>query len=250
MSFGTAAEDYERYRPGYPDEVYEVIASYAGAPIRTALEIGAGTGKATRLFAAHGVEVTATEPDPAMLTELRRQVPSTVTTRQAALEDLASETSYDLVCAAASLHWTDPATRCRRIAGLLEPGGTFAAIGGPPDLLDPALAHAIERVRSPYMKTDEIALPGMATAEDGMHWPGAELRESGLFEDVREVHVSRPLTMGARDYVGLLSTISSYLQLSVPDRTALLEQILAVLPDPVELRADLIVHLARVSERR
>ncbi|AEV83610.1 putative methyltransferase [Actinoplanes sp. SE50] len=54
LSFGPAAAAYERYRPGYPGELSDVIAACADGPIRTALEIDAGTGKATRLVAGRG----------------------------------------------------------------------------------------------------------------------------------------------------------------------------------------------------
>ena len=69
LTFGSVATDYERYRPGYPDDVVAEVLAYAGRPVTTALEIGAGTGKATRVFAGHGVRVTATDPDAAMLAE-------------------------------------------------------------------------------------------------------------------------------------------------------------------------------------
>src|SRR3954469_24874393 len=88
LSFGAAASAYERFRPGYPDEVADLVFAYAGRPVTTALEIGAGTGKATRMFARPGVTVTATDPDAAMLTELRRHVPTGVTTVLSAFEDL------------------------------------------------------------------------------------------------------------------------------------------------------------------
>jgi SAM-dependent methyltransferase len=67
LSFGVVAEAYERFRPAYPVELFDMMMAYAGQPVRTALEIGAGTGKATRLFAQRGVTVTAVEPDGAML---------------------------------------------------------------------------------------------------------------------------------------------------------------------------------------
>jgi trans-aconitate methyltransferase len=88
LSFGVMAEAYERFRPGYPVELVDMVMAYAGQPVRTALEIGAGTGKATRLFAQRGVMVTATEPDGAMLAELVKHVPADVKTLQAAFEDL------------------------------------------------------------------------------------------------------------------------------------------------------------------
>ncbi len=62
LSFGSVATAYERYRPGYPVELVDEVLNYAGRPVRTALEIGAGTGKATRVFAERGLAVTATEP--------------------------------------------------------------------------------------------------------------------------------------------------------------------------------------------
>src|SRR5690348_12997875 len=108
LSFGVRAGAYERFRPGYPPGLLDLVTAYAGQPVRTALEIGAGTGKATRLFAQPGVTVTATEPDGAMLAELRRHVPATVRTVQGAFEDLQPGERYGLVYAAAALHWTSP----------------------------------------------------------------------------------------------------------------------------------------------
>src|SRR5215467_9281233 len=130
LSFGAMAEAYERFRPGYPGELFDMVMRYAGQPVRTALEIGAGTGKATRLFAQRGVTVTATEPDGAMLVELVKNVPATVKTVQAAFEDLRPGESYGLVYAAAALHWTNRPGRWPRIAALLEPDGVFASFGG------------------------------------------------------------------------------------------------------------------------
>ncbi|MER6590830.1 class I SAM-dependent methyltransferase [Micromonospora purpureochromogenes] len=83
-------------------ELFDMVMTYAGQPVRTALEIGAGTGKATRLFAERGLTVTATEPDGAMLAELRKHVAASVRTVQAAFEDLRPGERYGLVYAAAS----------------------------------------------------------------------------------------------------------------------------------------------------
>ncbi|MBO0871565.1 MAG: SAM-dependent methyltransferase, partial [Micromonosporaceae bacterium] len=55
LSFGAVAEAYERFRPAYPVELVDTVLRYATRPVRTALEIGAGTGKATRLFAQRGI---------------------------------------------------------------------------------------------------------------------------------------------------------------------------------------------------
>ena len=54
------------HRPGYPAELFDLVMAYAGQPVRTALEIGAGTGKATRLLAARGVSILGIEPSAEM----------------------------------------------------------------------------------------------------------------------------------------------------------------------------------------
>src|SRR6516164_10814578 len=100
LSFGVRAQAYERFRLGYPAALADMVMTYAGQPVRTALEIGAGTGKATRLFAERGITVTATEPDAAMLAELRKNVPANVITVRAGFEDLRPAETYGLVYAA------------------------------------------------------------------------------------------------------------------------------------------------------
>ena len=249
LSFGAVAEAYERFRPAYPAELFELVNDYAGQPIRTALEIGAGTGKATRLFAQRGVTVTATEPDAAMLGVLRRHVPATVKTVQAAFEQLRPDETYGLVYAAAALHWTDSHGRWPRVAALLEPGGVFACFGGPIRLTDPAVEQAVRTARAPFLVDDDIAAPDGGGSRPDMCWPGTELESSGWFTDVRQVTIPRRLRMSAGDYVGHLSTVSAYLQLPTTEQAQVYASIMRVLPETVEAAADITVHLARRPEK-
>jgi SAM-dependent methyltransferase len=245
LSFGVVAEAYERFRPGYPLEVLDLVMAYAGGPVRTALEFGAGTGKATRLFAQAGIAVTATEPDAAMLAEMRKHVPANVTTVQAAFEDLPLDSSYELVYSAAALHWTNPQGRWARMAALVRPGGVFASFGVPIQLADPALKEAVRAARSPYLENDGVPSPDGTPAERPMQWPGTELQQSEWFTDVRQSVIERRLTMSAHEYVGQLSTVSAYVMLRPADRDEVFRRILRVLPETVELNAEIHAHLAR-----
>lgn len=247
LSFGSVASAYERFRPGYPDELADEVLAYAGRPVRTALEIGAGTGKATRVFAARGIAVTATDPDQAMLTELRKHVPEAVVTVQAAFEDLPLNRAYDLVFAAASLHWTKPDQRWSRVAAMLERYGTFASFGGQIHLADSDLEQAVRAARSQFLADDQIPSPDGTPAGSPMQWPGTELAQSGRFTDVRQSSLERRATMSASDYVGHLSTVSAYLELPSDVRDHVLGQILDVLPERVTLMADITLHLARLA---
>jgi SAM-dependent methyltransferase len=248
LSFGSVASAYETFRPGYPDALVDEVVAYAGQPIRTALEIGAGTGKATRVFAGRGIAVTATDPDAAMLAELRRHVPATVEVVQASFEDLPLDRTYDLVFAAAALHWTDPTDRWSRVAAMLEPGGVFASFGGQMHLADPALEEAMRAARSPYLEDDGVPSPDGTPEGSAMQWPGTELERSGQFGDVRQLVIERRVTMPVRQYVGHLSTISAYLELAPSARDQVFEAVLRVLPDEVAVVADITAHLGRRDE--
>lgn len=245
LSFGSVAAAYERYRPGYPAGLVDEVLTYAGRPVHTALEIGAGTGKATRAFARRGIAVTATEPDAAMLRELRRHVPSTMTIVRAAFEDLTFRATYDLVFAAAAMHWTDPVGRWERVAALVVPGGTFASFGGQVHLADPAVEAAVHAARLPFLESDSVPSPDGTPAGSQTQWPATELAQSGLFTDLRQTSIDRRRAVSARDYLGHLSTISAYLQLPSSVRAEAFGRILAVLPERVEVAADIILHLAR-----
>ncbi|WP_405061536.1 class I SAM-dependent methyltransferase [Kribbella sp. NBC_01505] len=240
------AETYERFRPGYPVELFELVRGYAGGPIRSALEFGAGTGKATRLFARDGIAVTASEPDGQMLAELRKHLPASVTTVEATFEELPLDASYDVVYSAAALHWTKPEGRWERMAALLRPGGVFASFASPVQLADPELKAAARAARAPYLENDGVPWPDeRLPADRPMDWPGTELLESEWFTDVRQEVVEQRLTMSAQDYIGHLSTVSAYVMLQPADREQVFRLVLDVLPETVEVNAEVTTHLAR-----
>ncbi len=240
------APAYERFRPGYPGELADEVLAYAGGPVRTALEIGAGTGKATRVFASRGIAVTATDPDPAMLAELRQHVPATVRVVQAAFEDLPLSPAFDLVFAAASLHWTQPDHRWERVAAMLSGDGIFASFGGEINLADPAVDQAVRAVRAQFLADDGVPSPDGTPTDSPMQWPGSELLHADQFTDVRQSTLERRAEVRAEDYVSHLSTVSAYLQLPEAVRRQLFDRLTLVLPKRVTLIADITLYLARL----
>jgi len=246
LRFGSVASAYERFRPGYPDALVDEVLAFAGRPIRTALEIGAGTGKATRAFARRGITLTASDPDEAMLAELRAHVPPEVVTVQGSLEALPLTSRYDLVFAAASLHWTEPGSRWWRVARMLTPNGTFASFGGQVHLADDDIEQAVRVARSDFLTTDDIPSPDGTAAAAPMQWPGTELVICDLFTDVRQSSIERRVVVSADSYIGYLSTVSAYLELPQPARAQVLTRIRDVLPQAVSVSADITLHLARL----
>ncbi len=248
LSFGGAAGAYERHRLGYPDAVADLTLAYAGRPVARAVEVGAGTGKATRLFAGRGLSVTAVEPDPAMAAVLRRTTAGLdVEVVLATLESYAPPAEpYDLLLSASAWHWTDPAQRWDRTAALLRPGGTVALFGSAwagSRLVDPELQDALAALRREVI-VDEIRLTERQ-GPSGTWWPGSELEEDLRFVDVQEHDVRRVVQRSRAEHLAVLATVSAYLVLPAAARDGLLARIGAVLPDEVEVDATVRLHLAR-----
>lgn len=118
-SFGAAATAYAEHRPDYA----RAAARWAlkPAPGRRVLDLGAGTGKLTATLVTVGAEVTAVEPDPAMLTELRRALPDVRALPGSAEVIPLPDASVDAVLAGNAMHWFDMAVAGPEIARFLAP---------------------------------------------------------------------------------------------------------------------------------
>ncbi|MGH2929701.1 MAG: class I SAM-dependent methyltransferase [Solirubrobacteraceae bacterium] len=92
------------------------------------LDLGAGTGKLTAILADLGADITAVEPDPAMLGELGRGLPSVRALAGSAERIPLPDASVDAVLCGQSMHWFDMAAALPEIARVLVPGGTLAGL--------------------------------------------------------------------------------------------------------------------------
>jgi SAM-dependent methyltransferase len=125
-SFGTAAVAYAEHRPDYATAA--VSWALDPAPGRRVLDLGAGTGKLTATLMALGLDVVAVEPDSAMLTELRRALPTARALAGSAEAIPLPDGSVDAVLAGNAMHWFDMAVAGPEIARVLVPGGVLAGL--------------------------------------------------------------------------------------------------------------------------
>ena len=125
MLFGEVAEQYDAARPSYPEALFDAVVEYGALRAGdAALEIGAGTGKATMAFVARGLRVHALEPSAEMAAVLRAKG---VELEEAMFESWPVRNgAFRLVYAAQAWHWVHGADRYERVASTLEPGGTLA----------------------------------------------------------------------------------------------------------------------------
>ncbi|ROS29043.1 methyltransferase family protein [Rathayibacter sp. PhB127] len=146
-SFGSAVDAYDRGRPGYPDDAVDWLVGHAPARVAgafvperaraagadasdrvRAVDLGAGTGKFTASLVARGLDVTAVEPDAAMLERLTAQLPFVRALAGTAEEIPLPDASVELVTAAQSWHWVDPERASAEVARVLVPGGVLALV--------------------------------------------------------------------------------------------------------------------------
>jgi SAM-dependent methyltransferase len=129
-SFGAVAAAYAEHRPDYPAAAVAWCVGPTGRPLAglRVLDLGAGTGKLTALLAELGADVTAVEPDQAMLAELRRQLPSVRALNGPAEAIPLADGSVDAVLCAQSMHWFDMSRALPEIARVLAPGGALGAM--------------------------------------------------------------------------------------------------------------------------
>jgi SAM-dependent methyltransferase len=125
-SFGAAATAYAEHRPDYAEDAVRWALEPAPGP--RVLDLGAGTGKLTATLVALSAEVTAVEPDPAMLTELRRALPTVRALPGSAEAIPLPDASVDAVVAGNALHWFDMDVAGPEIARVLGPGGILAGL--------------------------------------------------------------------------------------------------------------------------
>jgi SAM-dependent methyltransferase len=125
-SFGAAATAYAEHRQDYAQAAVRwALEPASGTRV---LDLGAGTGKLTSPLVAMGAEVIAVEPDPAMLTELRRALPTIDAFSGNAEAIPLPDGSVDAVLAGNALHWFDMAIAGPEIARVLAPDGVLAGL--------------------------------------------------------------------------------------------------------------------------
>jgi ubiquinone/menaquinone biosynthesis C-methylase UbiE len=129
QAFSDVAQDYERGRPGYPVELAEwMVDRGLLGPNRVAVDVGAGTGKLTRLLRDTGARVLAVEPLEAMRSELERVLPSVESIAGSGEETGVESGIADTVTAAMAFHWFATDTALAEIARVLRDGGEFVIV--------------------------------------------------------------------------------------------------------------------------
>jgi SAM-dependent methyltransferase len=215
-SFGDAAAAYQRGRPPYPASAVDWLVP---ADAHRVLDLGAGTGKLTRLLVERGLEVTAVEPLAEMREQLLAAAPTAAVMDGSAERIPVADDSLDAVVVAQAWHWFDGPAALREVARVLVPGGTLGLVWNVRDLSEPWVAE-LDRV---------------------LHRHGPQVMDTqpefgAPFEQAERLEVRWEHQLTRADLLDLVASRSYVITLPDSDRTELLNQVAELLDSHLDLR--------------
>jgi SAM-dependent methyltransferase len=235
-------EDYERGRPGWPRGVVEIVEA---PPTATVLDLGAGTGKLTRLLVAAFDRVVAVEPADAMRQMLLEMCPGVEALSGSAEAIPLPDATADAVFAAQSFHTFDATRAIAEIARVLRPGGAIVLLWNlPAGPWQPsaAEAEAVPEERMPNVDYVPLDLGGPA-ASSGWQPKVAD----SPFEPFQATVVPNPQTLDREGLVAFYATMGWLADLPDEERLPLLAQVRPLLDaDSYERSWETHVHWSRL----
>lgn len=220
MSFDVVADQYTRVRPGYPKELYDVVAQYKRLTRDShVLEIGAGQGVATQeIYEQWQSHITALEPGMHFCHILRtvfRNNPK-ITILQETFEQRPVIGKFDAIFSATAFHWLDPQTKYRRASDNLQEDGLLVVYWNYYSTSKNAIFEPIQHIYRKYGLSHEKSQSGDAIRDEKIAARKHEFQSSAYFELMKEHIYTRIFEYTAENYVKLLLTF--------PDHTSVLSK--------------------------
>jgi SAM-dependent methyltransferase len=222
--FGEVARQYDRARPTYPDAMVDDLLAPGTTRV---LDVGCGTGIASRLFVARGCRVIGVEPDERMAEVARGHGLDVDVSTFESWEPRG--TPFDLVTAGQSWHWVDPYVGAERAAAVLRPGGRLALFWNISVQSEPnaAVFRDVYSRIAPDVLDESIALgtapPRSVDDVTARHWAGiTSVAEFGVPETRT---YERSVEHTTEEWLDQLATHSDHRLLDASVRTALFDAV-------------------------
>lgn len=230
LVFGEVADTYDRQRPSYPSRLIDDILSFAGLEndtVTPAVEVGAGTAKASVLFAERGTALTCLEPSPAMAARARRNLapfPNALVVETSFEDWRPAPHSFGLVFAAQSWHWVSPEVRYKRAQEALRDEGTLALFW------NVIVRRGDEELEKDLSAAYGDLIPnkrGRLEPIESRNWVMGEIEASGLFTSKAPTVLREPWARSydTEDWLELLSTQSDHRMLDEDVRAGLFDRV-------------------------
>lgn len=222
--YSPAAEDYDRVRPGYPQDLICQVVEIAQLSFASKiLEIGCGPATATVAFAELGSSILCLEPNPDFyqLAQKNCQQYPQIEIQNTSFEKWTVEVGkFDAVLAATSFHWIPSDVGYPKAAKALRKNGYLILLWN--KQLQPSYEvyqslSQVYQVHAPSLNQYE----DQSTQENILQGLGQIVIDSGKFKNLVFGHISTEVTYTVEEYLALLNTYSPYLKLKPQKKKAL-----------------------------
>ncbi|HET7744722.1 MAG TPA: class I SAM-dependent methyltransferase [Gaiellaceae bacterium] len=221
------AEDYERGRPGWPREVVTLPDVPATA---TVLDLGAGSGKLTRLLVPAFNRVIAVEPADVMRRILGRICPRAELLSGTGQEIPVADASVDAVFAAQAFHWFDDDHAVAEIARVLRPGGVLVVMWNlPAGPWEPSTAGAEELLLSRIPRPNELSYDPLDLGQGSRYASDEWALTGSLFDPLRAARLPNPQTLDREGLVAYYASMGWLADLPDEQRVPLLAEMRSLL---------------------
>ncbi|MBU1105742.1 MAG: class I SAM-dependent methyltransferase [Candidatus Riflebacteria bacterium] len=231
-AFNKVAEEYERFRPGYPDALRDSIEQLAllrpGADL---LEIGVGPGQATRLFLNRGFRIVGNEPGDQLRSVAWKSLkqPADLSLEGGNFEDWdAADRKFDLIYSGSAFHWVNPEVGFPKVARLLRPNGCMALFWNMFPGNDDPIWTDIEKAYlccAPSIAEKRFNCEFDETIEKRRQ----QINQTGLFGELTIHHFPWSKTFTAQEFIELHMTYSDHILLPADQREKLFAELSAVI---------------------
>jgi SAM-dependent methyltransferase len=241
-------EDYERGRPGWPPEVVDVPGL---PPAATVLEVGAGTGKLTRLLVPTFARVIAIEPAEAMRRLLVSFCPEAEVVGGSAEEIPLADASVGAVFVAEAFHKFDGELAVAELARVLRPQRVLVLLWNlPAGPTEPSI-EAAERFLQEHAPGTRAELGYDPLDLNTTRYESGEWREpfaGSPFDELREARLPNPQTIDREGLVAFFASMGWLGDLPDAERLPLLQEVRSLLTAGEYLRQwETHVHWTRRS---
>jgi len=206
---------------GEPELVAEVARVLGALGRASLLDLAAGTGKLTRMFAPTRTVLTAVEPVAAMRAKLAEACPRVPCLEGTAEEIPIADDSIDLVTCAQAFHWFDMAKALPEIARVAVPGGGLALVWNVRD-------ESVEWVRqlSEIIGWHHRSIPHYGSTD----W-NEVIGQSGLFEPLEKRELRNEQEMTVERLVDRVASISYVAAMEPEERDPILARVRELVKD-------------------
>lgn len=212
-TFDKVAKIYSDGRPGYPNEVYQIIDSYTGFSSESSLlEIGAGHGIATQeILNFWDSKLCSIEPGNSLLKIATSNISENrnVSFFNCTFEDFQTNEVFNGILSATAFHWIEKSIKYRKAAELLTDDGFLILYWNNYSIAEESSYQSIQKIYDKYHFDNSNSIDIRELQKLKIQKRQNEINESIYFTIVGHHEISNDLVYSKERYIKLLKSFST-----------------------------------------